>query len=93
MYGDYIHVSKNIEAAIILAGFFPSIGHIYLGAVQRGLIVLVVIIILTLTWIHIPRFVPYPYGWIIVAAFWIWQIVDVRQLYRKTKPEFGSGNI
>ncbi|HKQ21642.1 MAG TPA: hypothetical protein VJS91_06355 [Nitrososphaeraceae archaeon] len=76
-------LSKNIHVATFLAGFFPSMGHIYLGAIQRGLIVLFIMVFLSITWIFVPRFVPYPYGWIIVAGFWIWQVIDVRRIYRK----------
>lgn len=87
MYEVTKSLSKNIGIAILLAALVSGVGHIYLGAMRRGTIVLIVGVAMILIWIYVPRFVQYPYGWVIVAAFWIWQIADARRLFRK---KFGT---
>lgn len=77
-------MSKSIDIATILAGIFPGAGHIYLGAIKKGVIFSIIGVVLIITWIFIPRFIPYPYGWTIVAGYWVLQIVKVRRLYKET---------
>jgi hypothetical protein len=78
---------ENLGITLLLAALLPGLGHIYIGIIRRGTIVLIVAIALILIWIYLPRFVPYPYGWIIVVAYWIWQIVDARRLFSKKGPD------
>ena len=71
---------KSLKITILLAILVSGVGHIYLGFIKRGIIILVVAIAL---WIIVPMFVPFPYSWIFTGAYWIWQIVDVYRIYKK----------
>jgi TM2 domain-containing membrane protein YozV len=72
---------KSLKITILLAFLVSGVGHIYLGAVRRGIIILVVGIAL---WIVVPLFVPFPYSWIITLLYWIMQMVDAYLVYKKT---------
>jgi len=73
-------LAKSLAITILLAVLVSGVGHIYLGIVKRGIFILIVGIAI---WIIVPWFVPFPLGWVIGAAYWIWQIVDVYRLYKK----------
>ena len=77
----------SVEFIILLSALVPGLGHIYLGKIRKGVIIILITIAAVSAWLFVPRFVPYPFGWIILAAYWIWQIVDARRLYYKYKPE------
>jgi len=75
-------LAKSLAITILLAVLVSGVGHIYLGIVKRGIIILIVGIAI---WIIVPWFVPFPLSWVILAPYWIWQIVDVYRLYKKMK--------
>jgi TM2 domain-containing membrane protein YozV len=57
-----------------------GVGHIYLGFIGRGIIVLGIGIIL---WIVASLHVLYPYMWRITIAYLGWQIIDTFIHYKK----------
>lgn len=75
-------LAKSLGITILLAVLVSGVGHIYLGIVKRGIIILIVGIAI---WIIVPMFVPFPLSWVIGAAYWIWQLVDVIRIYKKMK--------
>ncbi|HSA73470.1 MAG TPA: hypothetical protein VLD84_05895 [Nitrososphaeraceae archaeon] len=77
-------MTKSLGITILLAVLVSGVGHIYLGFIKRGIIILVVGIAL---WIITSLFIPYPWTWLIGGAYWIWQIVDAYQHYKKLKAE------
>jgi hypothetical protein len=73
-------LAKSLKITILLAILVSGVGHIYLGIIKRGIIILVVGIAL---WIIVPLVVPFPYSWVFTTAYWILQIVDVYQIYKR----------
>jgi TM2 domain-containing membrane protein YozV len=73
-------MGKSLKITILLAFLVSGVGHIYLGIIKRGIIILVVGIAL---WIIVPLFVPFPLNWVITIGYWIWQMVDVYRSYKK----------
>ncbi|VFJ12785.1 zinc-ribbon domain-containing protein [Candidatus Nitrosocosmicus franklandus] len=70
--------TKSTGAAVVIALIagilgFNGIGHMYIGKIGRGIILLVIgWIILVLTFVFLP------FG-IIYIIFWLWQVYDVNQ--------------
>ena len=70
--------TKNAGTAIVIALIagilgFNGIGHLYIGKIRKGIVILVVgWIILTITFLFVP-FV------LIYFIFWIWQAYDVNK--------------
>ncbi len=54
--------NKSLGITILLAVLVSGVGHIYLGIVKKGIIILIVGISIA---IIVPMFVPYPWSWII----------------------------
>ena len=73
-------MAKRLGLTILLAVLVSGVGHIYLGVIKRGIIILIVAIILGIT---IPLFIPVPYSWIIMIGYWVWQIYDAYEQYKK----------
>jgi len=73
-------LGKSLKITILLAVLVSGVGHIYLGVIKRGIIILIIGLAL---WYIISWFVPFPLSWAIIGAYWIWQIVDVYQIYKK----------
>src|SRR5687768_10944067 len=75
---NILTLAKSLPITIILAVILSGLGHIYLGFVKRGIIILIIGIALwaVATWL-IPVF-----GWILGVAYWIWQIYDAYKLYK-----------
>jgi TM2 domain-containing membrane protein YozV len=73
-------LAKSLGITILLAVLVSGVGHIYLGFVKRGIIILIVSIAI---WIIVSLFVPYPWTWVIGGVYWIWQIVDAYRHYKK----------
>jgi TM2 domain-containing membrane protein YozV len=71
-------MAKSLPITIILAIVLSGLGHIYLGLVKKGIIILIIGIALwaIVSWV-IPMF-----GWVIGVAYWIWQIYDAYKLYK-----------
>jgi len=73
---------------------FCSFGAAYLSDKNRHSnkiqdIILIVGIVLISLWTSIPLFVSYPFNWIIISAYWAWQLADAIRLYRKMKSGVG----
>lgn len=66
---------------MILAVILSGLGHIYLGFVKRGIIILIIGIVI---WIVVSWLIPF--GWLIGITYWIWQIWDAYNHYKKLKP-------
>jgi len=79
-------LAKSLPLTIILAIILSGLGHIYLGFVKRGIIILVIGIAIwaTVSWL-IPIF-----GWVIGIAYWIWQIYDAYKLYNAQAGQTGQ---
>lgn len=83
-----MRLAKSLPITIILAVILSGLGHIYLGFVKRGIIILIIGIALwaVATWL-IPVF-----GWILGVVYWIWQIYDVYKLYKSKAGQTQSTN-
>jgi TM2 domain-containing membrane protein YozV len=73
-------LGKSLKITILLAFLVSGVGHIYLGVIKRGIIILVFGIAL---WIIVPLFVPFPLSWVILIAYWIFQMGDAYGIYKK----------
>lgn len=71
-------MAKSLPITIVLAIVFSGLGHIYLGFVKRGIIILIIGIAL---WAVVSWLIPV-FGWIIGVVYWIWQIYDAYKLYK-----------
>ncbi len=74
-------MAKSLGITMLLAVLVSGVGHIYLGFIKRGIIILIVAIVLAIT---IPLFIPMPYSWIILIGYWIWQIYDAYTHYKQS---------
>ena len=73
-------VAKRLWLTILLAVVVWGVGHIYLGFIKRGITILVIGVIIS---ISVPLLVPIPLSWIIVIGYWLWQIWDAYKHYKK----------
>ena len=76
-------MAKSLGIAILLAVLVSGVGHIYLGIINRGVIILIIGIV---AWMVVSAFVPFPYSWVIIIGYWIWQIWDAYKYYKKLNP-------
>lgn len=76
----YRQLAKSLALTIILAILVAGVGHIYLGFIKRGIVILVIGILL---WIVASLYTQYPYMWIITIAYLVWQIIDAYIHYKK----------
>jgi len=77
-------LGKSLKITILLAILVSGVGHIYLGIIKRGIIILVVGIAL---WIIVPLFVPFPYSWVFTGAYWIWQLWMYTESTKRWTPD------
>ena len=77
---SYRQLAKNLALTIILAILVAEVGHIDLGFIKRGIVILVIGILL---WIVASLHTQYPYMWIITIAYLVWQIIDAYVHYKK----------
>ena len=80
---SYRQLAKSLALTIILAILVAGVGHIYLGFIKRGIVILVIGIVL---WIIASLHTRYPYMWymwIIPIAYLVWQIIDAYIHYKK----------
>ena len=77
---SYRQLAKSLALTIILAILVAGVGHIYLGFIKRGIVILV---IATVLWIIASLHTRYPYMWIIPIAYLVWQILDAYIHYKK----------
>lgn len=75
-----IPAPRRLGIAIILAIVIPGSGHMYLGKIKRGFLIL--FSALGISWGCAILF-PYPISLIPLLGFWVWQIFNVRQTYRR----------
>jgi TM2 domain-containing membrane protein YozV len=75
-------MAKRLWLTILLSILVSGIGHIYLGFIKRGIIILIVAIILGFS---LPFLIPMPFSWIILVGYWLWQIWDAYKHYQKLK--------
>jgi len=80
------------EKSRLYAYFFsiilPGLGQIYLNHKNRGFVILASAVILSIT---LPFLFAFPLNWIIMAAYWIWQVFDAFFLL-KSKNEVNKKN-
>jgi len=65
---------------MLLAVLISGVGHIYLGFIKRGIIILIIAILLSFI---LPFLIPMPFSWIILIGYWLWQIWDTYKHYKK----------
>ena len=73
---------KSLGLTMILALVLSGLGHIYLGLVKKGIIILIIGIAI---WIIATWLIPNPFNWLIGIAYWVWQMWDVYNQYKKLK--------
>jgi len=69
---------------IILSVIIFGLGQIYLGMIGRGLAILIAGFVLSFSsGISLPFYVSLP----LILIYWIWQIIDAYQLYKRVTPK------
>ena len=72
--------NKSLGITILLAVLVSGVGHIYLGYVKRGIIILTLAFVIS---IGVSMLVPFPYSLIFIGIYYIWQIYDAYKHYKK----------
>jgi TM2 domain-containing membrane protein YozV len=75
-------LAKSLRITILLAFLLAGVGHIYLGFIKRGIIILIIGIAFGYI---VSSFLPFPLSWLIIGPYWIWQLVNVYSLYKKMR--------
>ena len=70
---------KSRFYAYFFSIILPGLGQIYLNHKNRGFMILTGAVILSITLSFLFAF---PLNWIIMAAYWIWQVFDAFFLYK-----------
>lgn len=70
---------KNRLYAYFFSIILPGLGQIYLNHKNRGIMILTGAVILSIT---LSFLLAFPLNWIIMAAYWIWQVFDAFFLYK-----------
>jgi TM2 domain-containing membrane protein YozV len=73
---------KNPGTALVLGFFISGLGHMYLGEWSRGIMVLIIAFVLGGVAFY---FFDY-FGWVIIVLYWIWQMIDCWQTWKKKYP-------
>jgi len=81
-------MAKRLWLTILLSILVSGVGHIYLGFIKRGIIILIVAILLGFS---LPFLIPMPFSWIILVGYWLWQIWDAYNHYKRLKPQEPQG--
>jgi TM2 domain-containing membrane protein YozV len=80
---------KSPFYAYFFSIILPGLGQIYLNHKKRGLAILIGALSISLTFLF-----SFPLNWIIMAAYWIWQVFDTFFVYRSennlSKNAFGE---
>ena len=79
---------KSRFYAYFFSIILPGLGQIYLNHEKRGFMILTGAVILS---VILSFFFAFPLNWIIMAAYWIWQVFDAFFLY-KSKNEVNKKN-
>ena len=69
---------KGAIYAYFFSIILPGLGQIYLNHKKRGYTILVGALILSLA---LSFFFTFPLNWIILTAYWVWQVFDAFFLY------------
>ena len=73
-------LGKSLALTILLSVIIYGLGEIYLGVINRGVIVLIVGVGISLAAsLLLPFYIAAP----IIFVYWIWQLVDAYQQYKK----------
>ena len=75
-------LTKSLKVTVLLGFLLAGVGHIYLGFITRGIIILIIGI--TFGYV-VSSFVPFPLSWLLIGPYWIWKLVDAYNLYKKMK--------
>ena len=75
-------LGKSLALTILLSVIIYGLGEIYLGLINRGVIVLIVGVGVSLAAsLLLPFYIALP----IIFVYWIWQLVDAYQQFKKLK--------
>jgi TM2 domain-containing membrane protein YozV len=80
MFKLTLMLTKSLKVTVLLGFLLAGVGHIYLGFITRGIIILIIGIAFGYV---VSSFVPFPLSWLLIGPYWIWQLVDVYNLYKK----------
>jgi TM2 domain-containing membrane protein YozV len=73
-------LGKSLALTILLSVIIYGLGEIYLGLINRGVIVLIVGVGISLAAsLLLPFYIAAP----LIFVYWIWQLVDAYQQYKK----------
>jgi TM2 domain-containing membrane protein YozV len=75
-----MRLTKSLKVTILLGFLLSGVGHIYLGLIKRGIMILVIGVAFGYI---VSSLVPFPLSWLLIGPYWIWQLVDVYNLYKK----------
>jgi TM2 domain-containing membrane protein YozV len=73
-------LGKSLALTILLSVIIYGLGEIYLGEINRGVIVLIVGVAVSL---GASLLLPFYIAALIIFAYWIWQLVDAYIQYRR----------
>ena len=73
-------LGKSLALTILLSVIIYGLGEIYLGEINRGVIVLIVGVAVSL---GANLLLPFYIAALIIFAYWIWQLVDAYLQYRR----------
>ena len=73
-------LGKSLALTILLSVIIYGLGEIYLGEINRGVIVLIVGVAVSL---GASLLLPFYIAALIILAYWIWQLVDAYLQYRR----------
>ncbi len=73
-------LGKSLALTILLSVIIYGLGEIYLGEINRGVIVLIVGVAVSL---GASLLLPFYIAALIIFAYWIWQLVDAYLQYRR----------
>ena len=73
-------LGKSLALTILLSVIIYRLGEIYLGEINRGVIVLIVGVAVSL---GASLLLPFYIAALIIFAYWIWQLVDAYLQYRR----------
>ena len=73
-------LTKSLKVTVLLGFLLAGVGHIYLGSIKRGMMILVIGVAFGYI---VSSLVPFPLSWLLIGPYWIWQLVDVYNLYKK----------
>ncbi len=73
-------LGKSLALTILLSIIIYGLGEIYLGLINRGVMILIVGVAVSLaTSLLLPFYIAAP----IILVYWIWQLVDAYQQFKK----------